>query len=413
MAAPSKKKKTSQKNAGVSLTVLPPYLSSKLRIFLTADIVGSTNYKQKYAQRAANADEPQTLSAQRKKNLHPKWFAPIADFYSQTQKTLSDEWKDIHHSINGELSQDVGDAPAFWKTIGDEICFSKLITNDVCLLATIQAWAETLVKVRKMLKGHDPDLDVKSSAWLAGFPVHNTEIILAASAKSVPPLENEDDDFVYNALLLLEKFYENQGGDGLTQDFVGPSIDTGFRIASYSTPRKMTISVELAYMCAEASLTLKQKKKAGRQPAQERLVDVTFGYDGRKPLKGVMGGAHYPILWLDLDISDGEASELNDSESKLLNNSFKNKIKEFRDFCENFIKHNPAYLCKPYILNEQGAEIFGEVPPHHNEQKQRLLTIAEWFAKEKNKLKQEDDLANKDLLSSGNALKAGDIINMM
>lgn len=414
MAEPSKSKKPSSKKTNGAPKVLPPYLSSKLRIFFTADIVGSTNYKQKHAQRSASFDKrSEASSAQRKKDLHPKWFAPIADFYSQTQKSLADEWDDLHKSIENELTQDIGDAPSFWKTIGDEICFSKLITSEVCLLATIHAWTATLLKVRKMLKEHDSDLDVKSAAWLAGFPIHNTEIILSANSKSEQSLKDEDDDFVYNALLLLEKFYGKQGigTDGLTQDFVGPSIDTGFRIAAHSTPRKMTISVELAYMCAYASLGLKVKK-SGVQLTRDRLINITFGYDDRKPLKGVMGGAHYPILWLDLDTFDGKASQLNDSESKLLNNSFKDKASEFRDFCEHFIDHHPAYLCKPYILSEKDEMVFGGAPSHHDEQKQRLLKIADWFTQEKAKLKQEDDLASASLLNKGNALKTGGKIQM-
>jgi hypothetical protein len=415
MVVPPKKNKPSSRKSKGSLKALPLYLSSKLRIFFTADIVGSTNYKQKHAQRTGSSDKgSDTISAKRKKDLHPMWFAPIADFYSQTQKSLDDEWNDLHKSINKELSQDIGDAPSFWKTIGDEICFSKLVTSDVCLLAALEAWTQTLVKVRKMLKEHDPDLDVKSAGWLAGFPIHNTEIILAANSKSEQSLKDADDDFVYNALLLLERYYENSGAgtEGLTQDFVGPSIDTGFRIAAHATPRKMTISVELAYMCADASLRLKESKTGTRQQARDRIVDVTFGYDGRIPLKGVMGGSHYPILWLDLDTTDGKASQLNDSESKILNNSYKDKTKEFKDFCCNFIDHHSAYLCKPYVLDDKENNVLGDVPPHHADQKQKLLKIADWFIQEKTKLKQEESDLASGSLEKGAALKPSDKIKM-
>ena len=91
----SRKRKAAGNN---SPPALPDYLCPQLRLFLTADIVGSTNYKQSVA-RSFNSASPTTGEAKRKKNLHPKWFAPIADFYSQTQKKFGEEWEDIRKKI--------------------------------------------------------------------------------------------------------------------------------------------------------------------------------------------------------------------------------------------------------------------------------------------------------------------------
>ena len=78
------------------------------------------------------------------------------------------------------------------------------------------------------MKSQFPTLDLKSTAWIAGFPVHNAEVafrIEAGRATDSSIIDDEDDE-VFSNLALLDKYYS--GDTSLTMDFIGPAIDTGF-----------------------------------------------------------------------------------------------------------------------------------------------------------------------------------------
>jgi len=91
---------------------------------------------------------------------------------------------------------------------------------------------------------------VKGTGWLAGFPVMN----------SVMP------------------------GDSVSHfDFLGSSIDIGFRLSRFASPRKFIFSVELAYVLS----------------APGKLIENGFRYHGKEILKGVLANRPYPIFWLD------------------------------------------------------------------------------------------------------------------
>lgn len=409
MSSTSKGSSKRKPISSLDLPDLPEYLQPQLRLFLTADIVGSTGYKQNVGRWGRTEDPPTENSARRKKNLHPKWFAPIADFYSHAQKTLGDEWEKIRELVHTVYSEELGDPPTFWKAIGDEIGFSKRLNSGICVLACMRAWVSTLQQIRRMLKSHNVDLDVKSAAWIAGFPVLNTEIIFS---NKPAPRGNTDDDYVLNVLTLLEKYYSAKAKDGiaLTRDFVGPSIDTGFRIASKSSPRKMTISVDLAYMCASVLTDKFAHDKS--DPIHSHLKSIHFGYDGRESLKGVMGGKPYPIFWVDLDISDAKKIELNKTEDTLLGRSKGIGLEEILKFSKEFIGLNPDYLCEPYILGAKGKSVFGQRPAHHIEQAKKLREITDWFEHETKKMKEEDKIGDPSILTEGKDLEANTSIKI-
>lgn len=406
------KPKTSKKGKDVGSIapspLLPDYLCPQLRLFLTADIVGSTGYKQSVA-RSFNSEQPITGEVKRKRNLHPKWFAPIADFYSQAQKKFCDEWEDVRKKIRTDCQEDIGGAPSFWKAIGDEICFSKRLTSKLCLLAAMRAWISTLSHIRAMLKEHSPELDIKSAAWVAGFPVINTEVIFTDKSSARTGAEDADDDYVYNVLALLKEFYsekEKSATQGnirshLTRDFVGPSIDTGFRISGKASPRKMMISVELAHIWAHVLREFDHDGKA----IYHHLCKIVFGYDGRSSLKGVMGGIPYPLFWVDLDTANPEKHGLNQAEDLLLSHK-ELKPKELIDFTGAFIQAHPEYLSEPYILVSDVSQ-FGKRPQKHIEQAERLKQIANWFEKESQKVAQENQMSDPKLLEQGSDLIKG------
>lgn len=181
--------------------------------------------------------------------------------------------------------------------------------------------------------------------------------------------EDDEDDEVYSNLLLLHEYYKGGSQTGLTKDYIGPAIDTGFRLAQLSTPRRLVVSVELALMLVHAVRT---------QPADDEYgyEKVRFFFDGRHSFKGVFGGLPYPVFWIDMRASPA----LEDSEDKLKNLQPLGTDNVLA-FCQQFIKENASYCFTPYILGNSDPA-FDRVPSHHQE---RLEGLKAYWEKERQK----------------------------
>ena len=84
-------------------------------------------------------------------------------------------------------------------------------------------------------------------------------------------------------------------------DFLGPEIDTGFRVAEYTQRLRLTVSADLAMiLCLEANrlINLPDKGATRYQPRNvvENMKIVTL-----KQMKGVWGGRYYPVIWYERD----------------------------------------------------------------------------------------------------------------
>ncbi|CAM5315920.1 hypothetical protein [Eoetvoesiella caeni] len=269
----------------------------RLRLFFSADIVGSTAFKQ-----TPKKDETTP-------GAYPHWFHVVLGFYHQAEREFSTSWDSYKRSFNGNdnIEHWFGPPPEIWKTVGDEVLFTKDVEHPLQALIAIHAWTEALSGMQAHLRNKH-QLDVKSCVWLADFPLRNQEVVLGQSNPRV------DDDYSYINQLALKAFYEGRRGIGLQtpesnvgnallRDFIGPSIDTGFRLGAFASPRKMVISVELAHLLAV------EQGAAEAEPVRHAFGPVSlrkfaFRYAGNHALKGVMGGRPYPIFWLDLDPED-------------------------------------------------------------------------------------------------------------
>jgi hypothetical protein len=83
--------------------------------------------------------------------------------------------------------------------------------------------------------------------------------------------------------------FVNPPGTGDVLDFIGPSIDAGFRLTKFSTPKKFVLAADLALMLLDA---IHRTEVAWDQ--------FHLFYDGAEQLKGVLDGEPYPIVWLDM-----------------------------------------------------------------------------------------------------------------
>lgn len=160
---------------------------TSLRLFLSADLAGSTAFKQ--------SGEPD------------EWQKFFRNFYRQLPAYI------IRHAVRRALP---ANQLKVWKLIGDEIVFSTQLTrwNQAALCVAI--FRDALFEFRKAtVNATGARLDMKAAAWTAGFPVGNIRI---------EPM------------------------DDLGEDYVGPGMDIGFRLVKAATPRRMLCSVELAWL---------------------------------------------------------------------------------------------------------------------------------------------------------------------
>ncbi|MEL6709880.1 MAG: hypothetical protein AAFP79_16510, partial [Pseudomonadota bacterium] len=150
---------------------------SRFKVFLSADIVGSTAYKQ-----AFDISKSEMIDASVRNSL--EWQKTIQQFYDRLINDFPRKWTSFstrlgnadseeYKLLAGELGQDdrERDGPHFWKTVGDEVIFWKEITNEHQLWLLLSSWFHAISDLRKQL--HPLSLDVKSSIWSAEFPVRN------------------------------------------------------------------------------------------------------------------------------------------------------------------------------------------------------------------------------------------------
>lgn len=165
---------------------------------------------------------------------------------------------------------------------------------------------------------------LKGAAWLAGFPVTNAEIEIAS----------------INGTLL---------------DFIGPGMDTGFRVAKFADPRALALTPELALMLLDAV----------EATEVERRKFCVF-YRGRELLKGVLGDEPFPVFWLDM--LDGEATK----EDLLLGISRNDVSNHVKDFLREFIDQKTPRLRRPFIEGDHDPK-YGEIPSDIVKHREKMM----------------------------------------
>ena len=203
------------------MTVIP-----QLYLFLSVDVIGSTALK--YSKDSPIDD----------------WYSVFTDFYIsfpdefRTHLEAEYEYKRLKYSRDNLV---------VWKYAGDEILFYAEITQNDEISCILSAFKQTL----EDWYPSDEKLDVKGCVWIGQFPFVDRKI-------------EKDKN---------EKF-----------DFLGPSIDCGFRLGKYSSKDEIAISVEVA-----------------DQIISTTSLQSSVYYLKSENLKGVLGDKKYPIFVLKLE----------------------------------------------------------------------------------------------------------------
>jgi hypothetical protein len=301
----------------------------KLRLFISTDIVNSTSFKQRRTNDKLSQDGP-----------HP-WLTTFNDFFSSIREELSTlyETKKDGNSYGDTL----GECPKFWKAAGDEVILVQTIEHEDQPFITISLFLEIITKIRATIRSAGPGLDLKITAWLAGFPLNNAEFVLGIDRQR-PEFPGSDDHY-YSHYVYLDRFYQKpEPGEML--DFIGTQMDLGFRLASLATPRKLIISLDLAWILINTF-----KKDGDLWP---NLFELTgrIRFDGTKTLKGVLSGAPYPIFWIDV-----KPDHLLNSAEDGVEQITPIPLSSVTEYCQQFFEHysDDSWLSRPFVYNREDS----------------------------------------------------------
>lgn len=239
---------------------MPPS-QGKSVLFLSADLVGSTSYKQQ----------------------GKGWQKIFLSFYREFPQALADASRDYEKQHSETVDFDL------WKAIGDELIFKVEVRKEADVSTAIRIWLQavgtyendSLAEVKLALKG---------GAFIATFPGPDSESSIPRS----PATEVSDESVVF---LNDKALSGNRAHTKYLYDYFGPSVDTGFRVAALATHRFFTMTIEVVW--ALASIAHAQETTPG-EASPHQVRDVVFR--GRVPLKGVWRGQDYPVFAIDREI---------------------------------------------------------------------------------------------------------------
>jgi len=210
---------------------------SKERIFLSVDIIGSTSEKV-----GDSSGEWAGAFSNFLFNFRVSSVRLFNDF--KERKVSPCESQSRACECDSCALDEKKAVPKLWKLIGDEVV---LMAELSCVKHHAYLHVKALAEAIKSFHNSHSKLRVKGTAWVAGFPVRNIEIYIPKD----------------------EEWY--------ISDFLGPSIDLGFRLSKKATESKLVISPSLAYLIA----------KEGN--------DMPLYYDGLEEVSGFKD--KQPIFW--------------------------------------------------------------------------------------------------------------------
>lgn len=327
---------------------VPEFLQPRVRLFMSVDLVGSTALKQSGEFPIRKIMEDSSLE-----KAGSIWIPDLVNFYRDFDAKFRAEWSTYCNDIAPANRWPAAECARLWKINGDELIYVREISKSREVVALLWCWQNAGIEFRKGLQSKNLKLDVKMTGWIAGFPVTNTEVIFETRASE----EYADWEPLTLHYQLIERWYADPRPANLIQDFIGPTIDTGFRLATKATPRKFVVSLELAYIL---SIT-----------APPAAMNIKIGYDGMVELKGVFGGRPYPVFWMDAHDSD-RLSRAEDA----LKGSPHPQFGNIRTFCEEYIASNTTHMFKPFLVGDD-EPLLCEIPKYYVDKLQHMASAWE------------------------------------
>lgn len=231
-------------------------------LFVSCDLVGSTQFKQK----------------------NDGWQKVFLSFYREFPQFVANA---------SRARSDDGDAARFqlWKAVGDELIFEVEVRSEKEIGLAVRVWLDAMKQYeRQVLEASG--LALKGGAFIATFPGPDSE----STIPRYPDVETSDNPV---AVLNQKALSGTRAHKKYLYDYFGPSIDTGFRVFGLASQRYFTLSVEVAWAVAAAAYDA-SGVMAGSDT--HHVNDIVL--HGRPVLKGVWAGREYPVFAIDRDQAD-------------------------------------------------------------------------------------------------------------
>jgi hypothetical protein len=204
-------------------------------MLMSVDLSGSTEFKS----RAQGEGES------------PAWLEAFEAFFREVPLILMGQ---IAAAFGVE--DEIPDA-GVWKVIGDEIIFLARPRNIKEAQLLTVAFYRSVISYDKKISERWP-LRVKGCCWAANVSVRNREV-------EIPEMLGASTDQVY-------------------VDYLGPDVDTGFRLTSVVGRGQVIAAANLVHALAEMKDTQR----------------IQFHYIGSRVLKGVYCGRPYPLFLMSM-----------------------------------------------------------------------------------------------------------------
>lgn len=280
---------------------------------------------------------------------------------------ICEEMRKVEAQTSGANRFVFGKCPEFWKGAGDEVLFSKVVESPLDAAAAVHTLLAVMREQRLQFASKHPQLNVKGAAWLAGFPANNAEIILPY--KEARLTAGRLDDALAENYRLLSMSNSGSTRTAFHADYIGPSVDLGFRLRDHATPRRMVVSVDLVWLLCHAHDRCFDDERSSC--AYLHIPNV--GYDGRHGLRGILGGEPYPLMWIEADSTNA----LDNAEDTLLRRKSSgtplntDEYKALKDFCSTFLNNQGPLRSRPYISGWHEA-VVGTIPDDHKQYLDKL-----------------------------------------
>lgn len=328
-----------------------------LRLFLSVDLSGSTRLKNvlnqqqlwtryrgaeavidalRKCENGPNVDAViaarAVLSSLEVSTVDVDWSTVVDTFYSDFHTEFRTQMEQVHDELKYQAGWPSLEIEP-WKAVGDELIYVFEIKSRRQLHWSVIAFLAALRIIDGSIsdRNRQHNLRLKGSAWVAGFPVRNRRVRLPGKVEAY--------------------------------DYLGPEVDTGFRIGKCTRPGMLVASMELAELLAEIPTALR--------PMTGMIV-------GWEILKGVWDDKHYPVIWVELPnghrpelcrkrIDDWEVQESRFSKEWRSKDDPKPNLTELQKHIKQIRDGLPSQLgiIDPYIVGD--PEIQDEIPQSHIE----------------------------------------------
>lgn len=286
-----------------------------LCIFFSVDIEGATKFK---SEARARQHDQGWQTDNDWCSVFEKFYQDFPDFFRKSYSILSDRRE------TSDITQPC--FPVIWKFVGDEILFYAPLTDSRQSLEHITAFCQAIKNYNKELANNGVDVQCKGTAWLAGFPMNNRIVLTSRSSTK----------------------------SGSIIDFIGSSVDAGFRITKYSSSKRLVISLDLLWMLVET-------RHYCQDIARYHWFDIRFL--GDHILKGVFSGQEYPIFRIVLTGENDDAWRMPP----------RVEYPAILDFLGSFSKRLSYHtFIRPFVVDDP-CGLFADIPDKFAEQRELLI----------------------------------------